>query len=314
MGEAGRIEQEAALWVARMNGVPPDDEARVAFETWCAADPRHFGAFVRLEAVDARLSRAGALQGLVPAPPPRWQAWLPYAAAASILVALLGAWAIWRAPVASVENRMLATQIGEQYRAALPDGSRVELNTASRVAVSFSRAARDLRLDAGEALFAVAHEPTRPFTVRTRLGDVRAVGTVFSVRTDRGLDVMVEEGRVEILREGRVVARISAGERYVLSVSGEARRSSRSAEDMRRALAWREGSIAFAGETLAEASAELNRYNRVRIVIADSRAGAHRFGGYFRATDPEAFVAALEQALPVEARREGDAIVLDSRE
>lgn len=314
MGEARKIEAIAASWVARMDGGPLDDEARAAFEAWCDANPRHFGAFVRLEAVNAQLRRAGALQGLSRPGGTLWHTLLPYAAAASILLALFTAWTIWWSPVAPDQTRMLATQIGEQYRAALPDGSRVELNTGSRVAMTFSRAARDLRLDAGEALFAVAHDPARPFTVRTRLGDVRAVGTVFSVRTDRGLDVMVEEGRVEVLREGQVVARIAAGERYMLSAAGEARRASQSAEEMSRALAWRDGSIAFAGETLAQASAELNRYNRVRIVVGDPRAAAYRLGGYFRATDPDAFVAALEQSLPVDAHRSGDVITLSSRE
>lgn len=314
MGEAGKIEAAAAEWVARIDGGPLDDEARAAFEAWRAADPRHFGAFVRLEAVNARLGRAGALQGRGRQPLPVRRTWLPYAAAASILFVLLAGWAIWRTPGAPGQTRMLATQIGEQYRAALPDGSQVELNTASRVAMRFSPKARDLRLEAGEVLFAVAHDPARPFTVHTPLGDVRAVGTVFSVRTDRGLDVMVEEGRVEVLRDGRRLAYVSAGESYLLSAAGEARRSSRSAEEMNRALAWRDGSIAFAGETLAQASAELNRYNRVRIVIADPRAGAHRFGGYFRATDPDAFVAALAQSLPVDASRQGDVITLSSRD
>ena len=51
----------------------------------------------------------------------------------------------------------------------------------------------------GEARFQVAKNPARPFVVATREARVRAVGTLFNVRTDGAVtDVAVLEGRVEV--------------------------------------------------------------------------------------------------------------------
>ena len=317
MRSARKIEQQAALWVARREAGALDQGAARAFDAWCAQDARHFGAFVRLEAVSARLDRAGALQGLAPSRPLWRRSWAPLAAAASLLLVVAATWLVaFGGPGggAAAETRTLATQLGEQYRSTLPDGSRVELNTATRLAIAFAPDARDVRLESGEAMFEVAHDAARPFTVRTPAGDVRAVGTAFSVRLDDGLEVLVAEGRVEVLQGDRVVARVAAGERYALRASGDAVRASHSPDEIERELAWREGNIAFAGETLGQAASELNRYNRIKIEIADPRVGAMRFGGYFRATDPERFVTALQGSLPVEAEREGETIRLRARE
>lgn len=317
MTSADRIEAAAAQWVARRDAGPlaPDEEAR--FEEWCAANPRNLGAFVRLEAVNARLGRAAALQGLDAETRPSRKFWIPAAIAASLALAVASTWQLGliepdtdRPPTTAATY---ATQVGEQYRTSLPDGSLIELNTATKLAVGMEPRRREIRMDHGEAVFEVAKDAARPFVVRTALGDVRAVGTMFSVRIDSDLQVVVSEGIVAIERDGREVARVTAGETYSLGAAGEARRAARDPDEIRRALAWREGKVAFAGETLAHAAAELNRYNKVKIEIADPSVGAMRFGGYFRATDPEGFTAALQSSLPVKAERRGEAIILSAR-
>jgi transmembrane sensor len=124
---------------------------------------------------------------------------------------------------------------------------------------------------------------------------------------------MVTEGTVVIERDGQEIARVTAGERYALSPSGDTRRAARQPEEITRALVWREGKVSFAGQTLREGAAEFNRYNSVKIEIEDPAVGAMRFGGYYRATDPDGFVAALEKTLPVQSERRGDTIVISSR-
>lgn len=317
MTGAERIEAEAARWVARRDAAALSAEETIAFEAWLARDSRHLGAVVRLEAVNARLARAAALQGIGDVPPrPSVRRWLPAAIAASIALSLGAAWQVgllaptWQA---ESQSRQLSTRLGEQYRARLVDGSTVELNTDTRLAVAIVPRVRKVELTTGEAAFEVARDPVRPFVVSTPLGDVRAIGTVFSVNLERGLEVVVAEGIVAVEKGGREIARVSAGERYRLTSTGEAARKGEAPDAINRALAWREGKVAFAGETLAEAAAQFNRYNRIRIQIADPAVATMRFGGYFRATDPEGFARALEGALPVEATREGDVIRLAMR-
>lgn len=311
MTEADRIDQEAARWVARRDAGPLSEAESRALDTWCAGDPRRLGALVRLEAVNARIGRAQALQGMAPRRRFGWRA--PVAVAAALLLGLALVWQLGLFAPAQTERRVLATRLGEQYRAQLVDGSTVELNTASRASVELRPDTREVRLSSGEALFEVAKDKARPFVVRTALGDVRAVGTMFSVRVDDGLDVTVSEGVVSIERDGAVVARIAAGERFALSGSGDAVRAARPPEEIQRAFAWREGKLAFAGETLAEAAAAFNRYNAVRIDVV-GKARAMRFGGYYRASDPEGFVEALAESLPIEMRREGTTLIVTARD
>jgi len=307
---AERIEAAAARWLARHDAGPLSNADEKAFDDWCAGDSRHLGAYVRLEAVSARLDRAGALAGMPARAARRSWTW----PAAGIAAAL--ALAVW--PAAQVTRDFLHTQrfstdVGQQYRAALADGSLVELNTATRVSVDLQPDERDIRLRRGEAVFEVAKDHKRPFIVRTPLADVRAVGTVFSVCTENGLEVAVSEGIVTIERAGRILAHVTAGETFAMNADGQVRHEAGQTDRIGRELAWRQGKVAFAGETLAEAVAELNRYNRQQVEIADPRVAAIHVGGYFRATDPQGFAQALEQSFQVEAEVTADAIVLRAR-
>lgn len=301
------IEAEAARWLARHDAGPLSPEDAAAFETWRAADPRRLGAYIRLQAVSARLDRAGALSGLEAATPRRRWA---MAAAGMAAVALLAVW-----PAAGyLREQRFSTDVGQQYRTALADGSLIELNTATKVAVDLRPEVREVRLRTGEAVFEVAKDKARPFIVRTDYGDVRAVGTVFSVRTEGGFEVAVAEGLVEVRREGKVVAKVGAGEIYRLAPEGPAVQQAGQGEAIERSMAWREGKVVFAGETLAEAATELNRYNRTKVEIADPKVAAIEVGGYFRATDPAGFAAALERSFPIRAEQRGGVIMLTSRE
>lgn len=309
METADRIEAAAARWLARHEAGPLSEADARAFDEWCAGDPRRMGAYVRLEAVSARLERAGALSGM-PAKPQQPRRWRYGAIAAALVLGVLPA-----APALHdyVTAQRFSTDVGQQYRAALADGSLVELNTATKIAVDLETDRRDIRLSRGEAVFEVAKDRARPFVVKTDLADVRAVGTVFSVRTDDGLEVGVTEGVVAIERGGKILAHVAAGETFSMSRDGEVRRAAGQTERIERELAWREGKVAFAGETLAEAADELNRYNRRQVKVADPAVADIRIGGYFRATDPVGFAAAIEDSFPVKAEVADDLIVLRAR-
>jgi transmembrane sensor len=66
-----------------------------------------------------------------------------------------------------------------------------------------------------------------------------------------------------------------------------------------RALAWRFGNIDLAGQSLAQAAAEFNRYNKRKIIIADSATGAELLDGTFQFNDPEGFALAVSESLAV---------------
>src|SRR5262249_15873572 len=115
--------------------------------------------------------------------------------AAAILLLVLGALSAWFL----TQRGTYVTDVGEQRSFMLEDGSSVELNSRSRLKVHFTGCERSIELQAGQALFRVANDRTRPFVVNSGNASVRAVGTQFDVyRKKSGTVVTVLEGIVAI--------------------------------------------------------------------------------------------------------------------
>ncbi len=254
----------------------------------------------------------------------RWA--LPFAAAAAVVLAAVGAFA-WFA-YQRTDWHEYTTDFGGLSRIVLDDGSVVNLNTNSLMRVQLTPDLRHIVLERGEALFKVAHDKSRPFDVDAGSTTVRAVGTEFSVRVrepvettggGKDIEVLVREGRVAIdpPRSEKPRERATALPQSTSTLSaGEAVRITATrvqtdlpqmqvqkvAEaDVDRKLSWTEGRLWFERQTLKDVVAEFNRYNRRQMVIADPAIENLRIGGGFEATDPESFIAALERTLGVRA-------------
>jgi transmembrane sensor len=83
--------------------------------------------------------------------------------------------------------------------------------------------------------------------------------------------------------------------------------------EVEEALSWRQGVLVFRQMTLADASAEFNRYNTRKIVIEDPNIAGLRVAGSFRANNVEAFVRLLERGYPLRAEEQDDRFVLVAR-
>jgi len=122
-------------------------------------------------------------------------------AAASFVLVVVAAAAVWwrteRFP-------SYTTDIGERRSITLPDGSTVDLNARSKLRIEFTEDERRIVLLDGQALFQVAKDKNRPFTVASGEATVRAVGTQFDVnRRPNGTTVTVLEGRVAVYSTSR---------------------------------------------------------------------------------------------------------------
>jgi transmembrane sensor len=301
MSSAELIEQEAGRWLAARDAGTPDAGQDAAFNQWIQADIRHRVAFRRLEAAWRRSDQLRDLRPLdrdVDAEllrPPR-RHWSLAIAATVLLTAVATGFFF-------VNTRLgwqrYETRIGGFSRIVLEDGSVIDLNTDSDARVRLGSKQREVRLLRGEGRFQVAHDASRPFVVSAASADVRAVGTAFSVRLRSAtqVDVLVSEGTVAIA-SARVphAPPIKAGEAAVLLPD---RMSVRRIEpqQIERSLAWTSGRLQFRGETLGEAVAEFNRYNRRQLRFADASLAQLHVGGTFNATDPESFAAALASTL-----------------
>src|SRR5690606_8994575 len=201
-----RIEQRAAEWLSRREQPGWTSADQAALEAWLDADTAHKLAFWRLEHGWAKADRLAALRGGMPlqdAPArPRARrarhAWLPAAATAALALAAvfsLGRFGGWPPPA----QARYETPVGGHQSLPLRDGSRMELNTDTRVRAAVTASAREVWLDRGEAYFEVRHDAQRPFVVWAGERKITVLGTRFSVRRDGDkIRVAVAEGRVEI--------------------------------------------------------------------------------------------------------------------
>jgi transmembrane sensor len=228
---------------------------------------------------------------------------------AALFLGAAGTWWIdWR-------DQTYVSRLGQIRRVNLSDGSRMVLNTATEATVRFDKAHREIELTTGEGLFQVAKDPARPFVVRAGLVSVRAVGTVFAVRTaGQSVDVTVTEGVVELVDNstsgGGVIRRVAANEHATVMETSHVQVQSIPHAEAERRLAWRDGMVDFAGEPLTTAVEEINRHNQRQIVVDDPALASRPVVGMFRANDPDNFAATVAIALGVQSVSEDGAIHL----
>jgi transmembrane sensor len=310
---ADAIDAAASEWVAKIDRGLEEGE-NTALEQWLGADKRCRGALARAQAVWRNLDRAQVFRiadEARRAPPvvkSRRVAAGAYCAAALAVIAV-GIWLVHT-------RNQLSTTVGEIRQVPLNDGSRVTLNTGSRIDVEYEPQTRIVRLESGEALFEVAKDPQRPFVVQAGNIRVRAVGTAFLVRrrSDEDVDVTVTKGTVDVWYETQrpeSTVRLKAGTATSLSGKTIAPPQALTALQIERAIDWKSGIVDLGGRTLGEAAAEINRYNRRPVVITDARLAAQTLVGNVSTSDPVAFAEAAAAMFDARVRNEADRIVLE---
>ncbi len=335
------ITRQAAEWVVQLRAPDAPDNCEAEFAAWLCASPLHVREYLAAVEVwqgladpsltsdssrDALINDAGT-DGVIhfpscaetQAPPaaelPRARRLGKLTLAATVLLSMTLAYFCWQ----NFSPIEIATAIGEQRSAVLPDHSIVELNTQSSVRIAYTSRERRIELVRGEAFFEVAKDPSRPFIVSTELATARALGTRFTVyRAPSGTRVTVAEGRVLVRYTPR--AETSAAGRpspietveVVPGTQADAtpgRPVQVRPVDVDRSLAWRNRRLIFAGETLANVVREFNRYNLPRLQIVDSRLLDQRISGVFGANDPQSLLDFLSKVDHINVSRAGpDAI------
>ena len=310
------IRAAAAAWIAQLHDErrSPDLEARV--HAWLAESEQHRRAFNRMTLVWERsgLIRLRAGGAAAERAPPRyrftaWQvtAWKAMAAASLVLAAFVGAsW--WR-------DSAVATGVGQQQVRLLPDGTRVVLNTDTRIEVNYDDGARRVRLIHGEAWFDVSKRPAWPFLVRVDGEEIRALGTSFIVRHDdlQDFSVTLVEGRISVAPAGPkdpaavpTPQVLTPGQRLIIARNHVAV----DRPELTRITAWERGRVEFEDTPLGDAANEMNRYSKTHLAVADDKVAQLRIGGVFRAGDTDEFVRVVAAAFGLRAeRRRGDIVL-----
>ncbi len=305
---------EAGVWVARLHGDERGPQTEAGFRQWLSAHPLNGQAF---ELATEVWEDAQELRRVVPF---AYEA--PAKARRRVLIpALLAAAVAAVAVVAHWWPRDIQTGVGEQRLLTLEDGSRIYLNTATRVAVRYSRDRRDIELKTGEALFDVARDTARPFVVQAGDQRVTALGTSFAVRHDpRRTAVVLVTGKVAVeARQDSPSRRDAPPDTAVTLQPGQRltivdhQPGKLDTPVLDSAIAWRRGQVVLKDTPLSEAIDEMNRYSASRLEVEDPEAARLRVDGLFQAGDSASFarVVALTYGLTVMERT--DRILLQGK-
>jgi len=320
------IEEEAALWIARLDTRDLSKADLEKLYEWKAISIQHSDALERMAALWGGADVLDELNYIsddfeIQESPSMWRIERPIVmvAIAASFMFVFGALVYQLSGSGQDEGQLreYATVVGEQETISLADGSSLILNTDSAVAIEMSDDNRIVRLIKGEAHFDVESDPSRPFLVYAGEGIVKAVGTAFTVHLQKkAVEVTVSEGVVALISqpdmtlaleevpiaELKPLAALTAGQNAVFSREVE-HVESMSDEALGRKLLWRDGFIAFTGEPLVSVVADVSRYTDVVIEIEDEGLESLPVGGYFKVGEIEGMFEALETSFGVQVKR-----------
>lgn len=273
----------AADWLVALSDRPDDVALQEQFADWLVADPTHpdqWKAAVRTYRALGATQRSGT--ATVVRLPRRRRRWALVGAAAALAACLM----LMVAPSLVRDLRAdFVSGTAEVKRIELPDGSVVQLAPDTAIAVDFSSDTRRVDLIDGIALFEVAPDPARPFSVAAGPATATAIGTAFEVRRLEGLEsVAVREGVVSVAPAlGRTGNRLEAGQSIRISGTGAAQLGTVLPEQVG---IWTDSLVTARERPVADLVAEIRRYYSGLIILRGERLAGQPVTGIFDMTDP----------------------------
>ncbi|MCU1763580.1 FecR family protein [Pseudomonas sp. 14P_8.1_Bac3] len=303
------IDEQAAHWLIRLNEADIDNHDRQQFEAWKNKDPRHAAAAERLQAF------VGRLQALRPQQAPvqvalsaafverrRSRRTLAGGTALALLLALpLGVWMHSYPPDYWLAD--LRTAPGQWNSQRLEDNSQITLSGNSAVDVRFDGTRRQVELLRGEILVQVAHDAARPFTVITDDGQMRALGTRFTVRRDEHSTVltMLESTVAAKGSESSAVTEVKAGQQVRITTQSVHRLGD--VEPRTRDQAWQQHQLVIQDRPLPEVLDEVARQINGRVQFDRAGLADLRVSAVLPLDDPDRALKLIADALPVRVRQ-----------
>ena len=319
----------ATDWVVRLAAPEADEADWRDFEAWLAAGPSNRSAFDAAQAlwleigtcsknlaraIDATSAFEGGRAGRrLDGPLGNKGWWLAGMGTLAVTVALAVVTPMLRAGF-DAPTTTYATAKGERRTLVLADGSRVDLNSDSAIAVRIDAHRREVSMKDAEAAFDVTHDPARPFYIRVGDRTVKVVGTQF--------DVARRDGRLAVtVRRGVVQVSPTHGSPWAVSLTPglQLRHSEGTANSLvlgvaaDDAFAWRDGRLIYRDAALPDVVADLNHAFRRPVRLAGPQVAAMRFSGVLTLDDEARTLGRLAAMLPLNVTPSGDGVVLAER-
>ncbi|WP_333874058.1 FecR family protein [Methylobacter sp.] len=302
---SGSVHELAVYWVTRLHSGNCTDRERDDFEVWLAQSKAHRIAHDEVAAFWEGLSQ------IEPHAAPQLKAARSYLRKARqsrrafskkhlagiLSVALIAGFSPFWWPWLNTDTYRTAK--GESFGIELSDGSRIDLNTDTELSVQYTWTRRSVKLERGEALFSVVHNPEKPFEVIAANGRIQDIGTRFTIyrQADR-VSVTVLEGEVSVAADHNAVTQnLIPGQQISYDSTGQI--SAISQTDIDTATAWQKGQLVFKGQPLNVVLEQLGRYHDASLQVPDSRLQSLKVSGVFPINNLSLALNTIAGALPI---------------
>ncbi|OXE36838.1 MAG: iron dicitrate transport regulator FecR [Phenylobacterium zucineum] len=314
---AETTKERAVAWFLRLQGESLSVEDGLAFDAWLEETPENAETYAHLLSVMDAYGQAGSavLDGLKQAQRISVKRSVEKSRAFALGFGVLAA-ALVLAFVTLPQGTLIsqtsdfATVKGEHQSVKLADGSTIDMNAESRLSVTLAPHERHVVMGQGEAVFDVAHDPTRPFEIETGRHLVHVLGTQFDVRNrPEGFSVIVSRGVVQVHGDGATYV-LRKGDHLDLAPGGAARVT---AGDPTDALGWRTGHLVYRDQPLSRVVADLNRQFPEQISIADETLAREKVSGVLVLDNQNQVLTRLALMLPLKTVKSDQGVVLQPK-
>lgn len=168
--------------------------------------------------------------------------------------------------------------IAADYRLVLSDGTKVYLNSDSRLKypIAFTGQERRVYLE-GEGFFEVAKNPGQPFVVVVRDMEVEALGTIFNINayTDQGdIRTTLVQGKVAV-RGNHSNVILLPGKQAIYNQGGVRVQDANVQEN----IAWKDGLFVFNAMSLDDIMKQMKRWYGVEVIFLSEHCKHFTFTG-----------------------------------
>jgi len=280
--------------------------------------------------------------------------WFKYAVAASIVgIITIFTWRAydnWNSLKANqLQENEIVAKPGTKSKLILPDGTRVWLNSESRITYNsaFGDSLREVSLE-GEAYFDVVKNAHKPFIVHTSGISIRVLGTAFNVKSypkESIIEATLVRGLIEVARNSvrnapKIILRPNEKLTYnksldkIQQIGNAIERGSKSAllpyafksehisissipknvtDSSRIETSWVYGKLLFDGDSFEELAQKMERWFNVKINIVNRRVSLFRFTGVFEDENIEEALHALQITNPFKFQIKENEIIIDKK-
>jgi transmembrane sensor len=196
---------------------------------------------------------------------------------------------------------VVAVERGQKANITLPDGSKVWLNSQSKLTYStnFNVKKRELQLD-GEAYFEVTHNPSKPFIVRSNDISVKALGTAFGVKAyneDKLISSILMKGKVLVTTpDGEAILMPNERIMYDKTTHKKVQSTVTNATDF---TGWIHNELRFEDESLGDIAKTIQRIYNVEVLFASERLKSQRYTGTINNNSLESVLNIISLTSPV---------------